>query len=109
MKEKLKSKYIGIRLTEEEYLGAKLDCHGKRQVVEKVFSDRKLDVMVFPGVMDLPAITGFPGICVPAGYRDDGRPFGITFMALEGEEGKILSAAYAYEQATGLRREPEFL
>ncbi len=97
------------RLTEEEYLGAKLDCHGKRQVVEKVFSDRKLDVMVFPGVMDLPAITGFPGICVPAGYRDDGRPFGITFMALEGEEGKILSAAYAYEQATGLRREPEFL
>ena len=97
------------RLTEGEYLNAKIACHGKRQVVEQVFADRNLDVMVFPGVMDLPAITGFPAICVPAGYLEDGRPFGITFMALEGEEGKILAAAYAFEQASGLRREPEFL
>lgn len=96
------------RMIEEEYLEEKIKCHKLRDVVEEAFAEHGLDVMVFPGVMDLPAVTNFPGMIVPAGYTSEGKPFGITFMALEGEEGKIIQAGYGYEQATKLRREPKF-
>ena len=96
------------RLIEEEYLEEKTKCHMLRDVVEKAFAEHDLEVMVFPGVMDLPAVTNFPGMIVPAGYTSEGKPFGITFMALEGEEGKLISAGYSYEQATKLRRGPVF-
>ena len=96
------------RLIEEEYLEEKIKCHKLRDVVEDTFAKHDLEVMVFPGVMDLPAVTNFPGMIVPAGYTSEGKPFGITFMALEGEEGKIIQAGYSYEQATKLRREPKF-
>ena len=96
------------RLIEEEYLEEKIKCHMLRDVVEEAFAEYDLEVMVFPGVMDLPAVTNFPGMIVPAGYTSEGKPFGITFMALEGEEGKLISAGYGYEQATKLRREPKF-
>ncbi len=96
------------RLIEEEYLDEKIKCHMLRDVVEEAFAEHDLEVMVFPGVMDLPAVTNFPGMIVPAGYTSEGKPFGITFMALEGEEAKLISAGYSYEQATKLRREPMF-
>ena len=97
------------RLIEEEYLEEKIKCHMLRDVVEEAFAEHDLEVMVFPGVMDLPAVTNFPGMIVPAGYTSEGKPFGITFMAPEGEEGKLISAGYGYEQVTKLRREPKLV
>lgn len=94
------------RLIEEEYLEEKIKCYEEREVVETVFAEHDLDIMVFPGVMDLPAVTNFPGLIVPAGYTSEGKPFGLGFMALEGQDGLLLTAGYAYEQAANLRQAP---
>uniref|UniRef100_A0A1D1ZKT2 Putative amidase C869.01 n=1 Tax=Anthurium amnicola TaxID=1678845 RepID=A0A1D1ZKT2_9ARAE len=76
----------------------------------KVMTDEKLDAVVIPtetctGVL---AVGGFPGITVPAGYNEDvnGLPFGICFGGLRGTEAKLIEIAYAFEQATKVRRPP---
>ena len=53
------------------------------------------------------ARAGYPQIVVPAGYdADDRRPVGIAFNGTAYSEAKLLAFAYAYEQATKLRRTP---
>jgi amidase len=47
---------------------------------------------------------GFPGIVVPMGFGSQGLPMAISFMGRPYEEGRILGYAYAYEQATMMRR-----
>jgi amidase len=47
---------------------------------------------------------GFPGIVVPMGLGSQGLPMGISFMGRPYEDGRILGYAYAYEQATRMRR-----
>ncbi|HUQ40721.1 MAG TPA: amidase family protein [Acidimicrobiales bacterium] len=50
------------------------------------------------------AAAGYPSVAVPAGY-DGAEPGGITFAGTAWSEPRLLSYAYAFEQAT-LRREP---
>jgi amidase len=51
------------------------------------------------------ARAGYPSVIVPAGYRRTGRrPFGLTFLGSANSEATLLSLAYAYEQASLLRR-----
>ena len=45
------------------------------------------------------AIAGFPTVTVPMG-RVMGLPVGISFIGRAREEGRLLSLAHAYEQAT---------
>ena len=52
------------------------------------------------------AAAGYPAICVPAGYRDDGEPVGVTFIAAPGAEKTLFEAAFSYESATGHRIAP---
>ena len=47
---------------------------------------------------------GFPGIVVPMGFGSQGLPMTISFMGRPYDEGKLISYAYDYEQATRLRR-----
>ena len=55
----------------------------------------------------LGARAGYPQIVVPAGYgANDRRPVGIAFNGTAYSEEKLLAFAYAYEQATKLRRTP---
>jgi aspartyl-tRNA(Asn)/glutamyl-tRNA(Gln) amidotransferase subunit A len=49
---------------------------------------------------------GVPAIVVPAGFYDDGLPFGLEISARPWHDGDLLGYAYAYEQATHLRRPP---
>lgn len=75
---------------------------------EKVMKENKLDAIVTPnsyfsGVL---AIGGFPGITVPAGYDEQGVPFGICFGGLTGTEPTLIEIAYAFEQATKVRKSP---
>ncbi|KAL5561148.1 hypothetical protein UlMin_030895 [Ulmus minor] len=87
----------------------------------KLMTKYKLDALValgganfpFPDVQQILAIGGFPGITIPAGYiagtgfiNYDGLPFGIIFGGLRGSEPKLIEIAYAFEQATKVRKPP---
>ncbi|KAL3522453.1 hypothetical protein ACH5RR_015287 [Cinchona calisaya] len=75
---------------------------------EKLMQEYELDAMVTPGSGACPvlAIGGFPAITVPAGYGNDGMPFGICFGGLKGSEPKLIEIAYAFEQTTRVRKPP---
>jgi len=62
-----------------------------------------VDVIVAPtGSTQLLAtnLTGHPAVIVPNGFREDGTPVSITFLAGLFEEGKALAVANAYQRAT---------
>ncbi|AXT19478.1 amidase [Flavobacteriaceae bacterium AU392] len=53
------------------------------------------------------AVALYPAITVPMGYRDNGQPRGLTFIAKPKEELKLLSWANAYERASKMRISPK--
>jgi len=53
------------------------------------------------------AMANYPCLTIPMGYKDTGEPYGLTFMARPFEEDKLLKMAYAFEQATMIRENPE--
>lgn len=49
---------------------------------------------------------GVPAISIPAGFYDDGLPFGIELSARPWRDGDLISWAYDYERLTRHRRPP---
>ena len=49
---------------------------------------------------------GVPAVVVPAGFYPSGLPFGLEFSGRPWTDGDLLGIAYAWEQATHLRRPP---
>lgn len=49
---------------------------------------------------------GVPAVVVPAGFYASGLPFGLEFSARPWKDGDLLGWAYAFEQATHLRKPP---
>ncbi len=45
-------------------------------------------------------LTGQPTISLPCGFASNGLPIGLQLSGRNWEEGTVLRAAYAYEQAT---------
>ncbi|KAF3335175.1 putative amidase [Carex littledalei] len=76
--------------------------------IETLMREKQLDTIVTPYSIVSPilAIGGYPGISVPAGYDETGVPFGICFGGLKGFEPKLIEIAYAFEQATKVRKPP---
>jgi amidase len=94
----------------------------------KVMADNKLDAIVHKAVehqpslisegvnppyrdhFGAPAINTFlvyvPSIVVPAGFTRDNLPAGVTFLGRPYDDAKMISLAYAYEQATKKRKPP---
>lgn len=75
---------------------------------ENLMLENNLDAMVTLGSIAsrVLAIGGYPGITVPAGYDGDGMPFGVLFGGLRGAEPALIEIAYAFEQATMIRKPP---
>jgi amidase len=62
----------------------------------------------FTGGSSTPAaVAGYPSVTVPAGYIH-GLPVGISFIGGQWSDAKLVGLAYAYEQATKVRRAPWF-
>ncbi|KQP83283.1 amidase [Methylobacterium sp. Leaf117] len=96
--------------------------------VAAVFEAQTLDALVYPlqkrlvvpiGELNqadrngiVAGLTGFPAIDVPAGFSaasataPDGVPIGMDLLGRPWSEAKLLGLAYAFEQATKLRRAP---
>jgi amidase len=58
-------------------------------------------------VSTAPAVAGYPHVTVPMGAVS-GLPVGLSFVGTAWSEGRLISYAYAFEQATHARQPPEF-
>lgn len=115
-------------LTDKAYTDAlaKLRKLAGPEGIDAVMNAKHLDALLAPaqdpawridlvnGDPDLPssygpaAVAGYPSITVPAGFVH-GLPVGMLFFGRKWSEPILIGIAYAYEQATHARRNPEFL
>ena len=104
-------------LSELEYVSARqMDLRAARELGLDAYMDAyRLDAVLFPGTAGaaIAAKAGYPSIQVPAGFiagvRDketSDYPYGATFTGRAWSEPTLLRLAYAFEQATQLRRTP---
>jgi len=104
-------------LSEPEYLSARqMDLRGSRTLGLDAYMDQhRLDAVLFPGAAgaSIAAKAGYPSVQVPAGFisgvgerETPDYPFGVTFTGRAWSEPTLLRLAYAFEQATRVRRPP---
>ncbi len=97
-----------------------------KEGIDKTMDEHQLDAIMAPtggpawvtdlvngdhfggGSSSAAAISGYPNITVPAGFVF-GLPVGMSLFGRAWSEPKLLSIAYAFEQATKHRRAPRFL
>ncbi|HSS18855.1 MAG TPA: amidase [Pyrinomonadaceae bacterium] len=115
-------------LTDKKYKDALAKNHllSRTQGIDFIMRKHRLDALIAPtggpawptdwvngdhftgGYSSASAVAGYPHITVPAGYVF-GLPVGISFFAGAWSEGKLITYAYAFEQATKARQSPRFL
>jgi hypothetical protein len=93
-----------------------------RELVTAALEGQTLDALAFPVLSRKAAIigepvrglnncqvsasTGLPAISIPAGFTPDGVPIGMELLGPAWSESRLLSIAFAYEQAAAPRRTP---
>ncbi|MCX4563584.1 amidase [Streptomyces phaeochromogenes] len=116
-----------LDFTEREYREALASNHrlSRTEGIDAVLRRFDLDALVMPttgppakidlirgdsyggGSSTPAALAGYPAISVPAGFAF-GLPVGLTFMGTAWSEPVLLRLAYAYEQASRVRRPPTY-
>jgi len=75
--------------------------------VETELEGKKVNTfLTFIRNCDPVSVVGYPAVSVPAGYSQAGLPIGLQIVARPWEEDKLLSMAYAFEQATKVWKAP---
>jgi amidase len=115
-------------LTEKEYLEALEKNHqlARNEGIDATMEKHNLDALVGPtggpawltdlvdgdhfggGSSSAAAVAGYPNVTVPAGFVF-GMPVGISFFGRAWSEPVLIRLAYAFEQATKVRKAPKFL
>jgi amidase len=104
-------------LSEREYKSARgMDLlAAKTRGMDAYMNQHKLDAVLFAGSVgaSIAAKAGYPSVMVPGGFVSgfDGKdtpeyPLGMTFAGRAWSEHKLLRLAYAFEQASNIRRPP---
>ena len=115
-------------LTDSKYKAARAKClrYARTEGIDAVMNKFRLDALVAPTqgpvwLIDLvngdgggggsftqpAAVAGYPHITVPMGLVQ-GLPVGLSFAGRAWSEPTLLKLAYAYEQASKMRRAPTF-
>jgi amidase len=114
-------------LSTPAYKRALANCRSRSRTlgIDAVLKTHRLDAIVAPtgspawpidlingdhftGASSTPAaVAGYPNITVPSGDVQ-GLPVGISFIGAAWSEARLISLAFAYEQATRHRRPPAF-
>ena len=114
-------------LTDSEYLEA-LETSKRiaRTGIDNALVEHQLDALIAPtnnatwltdhingdgsggvGSSSLAAVSGYPSITVPAGFVSK-LPIGLTFIGAANHDKQLIEFAYAFEQASSIRRPPDF-
>ena len=96
-----------------------------REAIDSTLAEHDLDAVIAPtnspawrttlgqgddfvlGSSSPSAISGYPSVTVPAGYSGP-LPVGVSFIGGRWSESRLLSLAFAWEQATHVRRKPTY-
>jgi len=104
-------------LSELEYKSARaMDLlAAKTRGMDAYMNQHKLDAVLFAGSAGaaIAAKAGYPSVMVPGGFISGSAgndtpdyPLGVTFAGRAWSEHKLLRLAYAYEQASNMRKPP---
>jgi amidase len=80
----------------------------------RLFFDSPMKNLQLDGILSinnyhagLAAVAEYPALTVPMGYDNNGVPKGLTFISNPLSEKQLLEWAYAYEQASKMRKKPK--
>lgn len=81
--------------------------HGVRAILRDLQVDAIVDINNYSTIAY--AVSGFPAVSVPAGYRESGEPVSITFFGDYLQDAPLIAMAYAYEQLNPARKAPQLI
>ncbi len=117
-------------LEEPAYLEAREACRrlSRTEGIDRVLTEQGLDAIIAPtdsmpawsidpvngdrivgGCSSPPAMAGYPHLTVPAGYLHGHLPVALSFFSTAWQEAKLIGYGYAFEQATRVRKAPQYL
>lgn len=115
----------GVKVSGSEYVDATVRRQFIRRALDNLF--QRIDLLLCPSMSSLPMslkdfsptatlsrdssrgllrltapfdLTGSPTISVPCGFSSEGLPISLQLVGRHGEEGLVMQAGHAYEQAT---------